>query len=147
MQYSDYLLNVLKWSCPFCNIKKEYILEKWKHFTVILARAPYAPDHLLIVPNRHIIRLKEIESEERETLVPLIEKWTKKLEKIHKEVNLLLRDWVANWVSGKSIDHMHFHLVPDCEIYAKTSWWSRKALSDYRLAKKTEEIKSKLKSK
>ena len=92
MKYDDYLLKVLKDECPFCDIKKEYIIEKGKHFTVLLARAPYTRDHLIIVPNRHLIRLREIKPEEWETLVPLIEKWTKKLEKIHQEVNLLLRD-------------------------------------------------------
>jgi len=96
MKYDDYLLKVLKDECPFCDIKKEYIIEKGKHFTVLLARAPYTRDHLIIVPNRHLIRLREIKPEEWETLVPLIEKWTKKLEKIHQEVNLLLRDGVAN---------------------------------------------------
>lgn len=147
MQYNDYLLNVLKDVCPFCDIKKEYILEKWRYFTVILARAPYIKDHLLIVPNRHIVRLKEIKSEERKTLVPLIDKWIKKLEKIHKEVNLLLRDWVANWIAGKSIDHLHFHLVPDCEIFARTSWWSRLVYSEYQLVKQTENLKIRLREK
>jgi hypothetical protein len=28
MKYDDYLLKVLKDECPFCDIKKEYILEK-----------------------------------------------------------------------------------------------------------------------
>jgi diadenosine tetraphosphate (Ap4A) HIT family hydrolase len=59
---------------------------------VILARSPYSKDHLLIVPNRHLVRLSEITKEEQESLLPMITKWTKKLEKIHKEVNVLLRD-------------------------------------------------------
>ena len=58
----------------------------------MLARAPYIKDHVIIVPNRHIIRLSEIKSEERESFIPMLEKWTKKLEKIHKEINILLRD-------------------------------------------------------
>jgi hypothetical protein len=28
MKYDDYLLKVLKDECPFCDIKKEYIIEK-----------------------------------------------------------------------------------------------------------------------
>ena len=147
MQYREYLLNVLKGDCPFCDIKKEFILEKWKHFTVILSRAPYTKDHLLIVPHRHIIRMKEIKPEERWTLIPLIEKWTKKLEKLYQEVNLLLRDWVANWTSGKSINHLHFHLVPDCEISAKNSLPTRLAYSDYQLEKQTTDLKLRLKRK
>lgn len=145
MQYQDYLLKVLRDECPFCDIDKKRIVEKWKHFTVVLARAPYVNDHLLIVPNRHLIRLWEITNEEWWTLVPLIEKWTKKLEKVHNEVNLLLRDWVANWVLWKSIDHLHFHLIPECQVYASNSWWNRKIFSDYLLEKKTLELKNKYK--
>lgn len=54
---------------------------------------------MLIIPNRHIIRLSEIKPEERETLIPMMEKWTKRLEKIHKEINILLRDGVANGIA------------------------------------------------
>lgn len=145
MKYCDYLLKVLKDECPFCDIKKEYTVEKWKHFTVLLSRAPYIKDHLLIVPNRHIIRLWEITYEEWKTFLPLMEKWTKKLEKIHKEVNLLLRDWVAHGVLWKSIDHLHFHLIPWCEVYSAHSWWDRKIFSDLQLENFTSELKNKYK--
>jgi len=145
MEYKDYLLKILKGECPFCGINKDYIVEKWKYFSVILARAPYVKDHVLIIPNRHIIRLSEIKPEERKTLIPIIEKWTKKLEKIHKEINILLRDGVANGIAWKSVDHLHFHLVPDCLIYAPTWWLTRKIYSDYQLWKQTKMFKDKMK--
>ena len=144
MLYNDYLLKVLRWECPFCDINKNYVIEKWKHFTVILSRAPYTKDHLLIVPNRHLVRMWEITPEEWWTLVPLIEKWMKKLEKVHQEVNLLLRDWVANGIIWKSIDHLHFHLIPDRPVYSSTGWWNREVYSDYMLTKKTSEFKNKV---
>ena len=145
MKYDDYLLKVLKDECPFCNLDNGYIIERWKHFTVILARAPYTKDHLLIVPNRHLVRMWEIKLEERWTLVPLMEKWAKKLEKIHKEVNVLLRDWVANGVIWKSIDHLHIHLIPDHPVYSSTGWMRREVFSHYQLIKKTLEFKDKIK--
>ena len=145
MKYDDYLLKVLKDECPFCDIKNEYILEKWKHFTVILARAPYIKDHILIVPNRHLIRLSEITPKERWDLVLMIEKWMRIMETIHSEVNLLLRDGVANWIIWKSIDHMHWHLIPDRPVYSSTWWWNRKVYSDFQTMKKTSELKAKLK--
>ena len=147
MLYQDYLLKVLKDECPFCDINKHYIIEKWKHFTVLLSRAPYTLDHILIVPNRHLIRMWEITPEERWTLVPLIEKWMRKLEKLHKEVNLLLRDGVAHWLIGKSINHLHFHLIPDIPVYSPHSGLDRKIYSDYMLKKKTTELKIKYKRK
>lgn len=144
MIYNDYLLRVLKDECPFCDIKEDYILEKWKYFTVLLARAPYIHDHVLIVPNRHFVRLWEMTAAESKSLIIMIEKWTKNLEKIHREVNILLRDGVANGIIWKSIDHLHFHLVPDCEIYSGSGWLNRKIYSDYVLAKEVRDIKKRL---
>ncbi len=147
MRYDEYLLKVLRDECPFCDIKKEYVIEKWKHFTVLLSRAPYIRDHIMIVPNRHLIRMSEITQEEWWTLVPLIEKWMRKMETIHSEVNLLLRDGVANWKVGKSIDHLHFHIVPDIPIYSTNSWWNREIYTDYQLEKETSAFKAKFKLK
>lgn len=144
MRYDEYLLKVLKDECPFCDIKKEYVIEKWKHFTVLLSRAPYIRDHIMIVPNRHLIRMSEITQEEWWTLVPLIEKWMRKIEAIHSEANLLLRDWVVKWKLWKSIDHLHFHIVPDVPIYSATSWLNREVYSDYKLEKETKIFKSKV---
>ena len=144
MKYNDYLLKVLKNECPFCNMNKDYIIEKWRYFSVILARAPYVKDHLLIVPNRHLIRLWEITSEEWESLIKVIEKWTKKLEKIHREVNILLRDWVAFWIVWKSIDHLHIHLIPDHQVHSSIWPW-RSIFSDYQLIKNTKEFKNRIK--
>ena len=132
MKYDDYLLKMLKDECPFCNIKNEYIVEKNKYFSVLLSRAPYVKDHIMIVPNRHIIRMWEITRDERWILVTLIEKWMWKLEVFHSEVNLLLRDGVAKWVLWKSVDHLHFHLVPDIPIYASTWWRNRDVLTDFK---------------
>ena len=143
MQYKDYLLKVLKWECPFCGIKKEYIVEKWKHFTVLLSRAPYTRDHIMIVPNRHLIRMWEITSEEWSTLVPMLEKWMRKVESIHGETNLLLRDWVAEWKLWKSIDHLHFHIVPNVPVYSTNSWWNREIYTDHQLVKETAAFKAK----
>ncbi len=143
MKYDDYLLKILKEECPFCDIKKEYIIEKWKHFTVLLARAPYVHDHILIVPNRHLVRLSEIAPKEWWDLILMIEKWMRKMETIHSEVNLLLRDWIANWKVGKSIDHLHFHIIPEIPIYSTNSWWNREIYTDHQLSKETETFKTK----
>ncbi len=143
MRYDDYLLKVLKDECPFCDINRDYVVEKWKYFTVLLARAPYIHDHVLIVPNRHLVRLSEITPKEWWDLVLMIEKWMIKMETIHSEVNLLLRDGVANWKVGKSIDHLHFHIVPDIPVYSTNSWWNRELYTDYQLSRETAFFKAK----
>ncbi len=144
MKYDEYLAKVLKDDCPFCNLKEEYLLEKGKYFSVIMARAPYIQDHLLIVPNRHLVYLKEMTKNELSSLMNMLNKWTKKLEKIHKEINILLRDWVANGIAWKSINHLHFHLIPDCPVFSKNSWGDRVIYSERELIKKTQDLKDRL---
>ena len=144
MRYDEFLANALKDDSPFCNIPKEYILWEGKYFTVILARVPYIQGHLLIVPNRHLIFLQEMTKSELSSLMNLINKWTKKIRKNHKETSVLLRDGVAKGIAWKSIDHLHFHLIPDCPVFSKNSWGERIFYSERALIEKTKELKLQL---
>lgn len=103
--------------CPFCNEKKEDILENRKYFYVIPARAQYCKDHILIVPKRHVCLLKSLEHKELVQMFELVDKWDKKLRKYHKNISLLLRDWLSKQKIWKSVNHMHFHLIPDHSVY------------------------------
>lgn len=142
MKYWDYLLRTLKSNCPFCDVDENFVIDKSKTFSVILARAPYVKDHLLIIPDRHIVRLWEISADEWTDLVKLVKKWVKNIEEFHDEVNLLLRDWVADGIIWKSINHLHFHLVPDVPFYYWKAWWrERKIFSDFEYLKLTREFK------
>lgn len=81
---------------------------------VVPARAPYGKHHLLIVPKRHVNFLSTLSHKELEEMHELIDKRTKKLHTKHKDVTLLLRDGlVKDKHIGKSINHLHFHLLPD----------------------------------
>jgi diadenosine tetraphosphate (Ap4A) HIT family hydrolase len=75
----------------------------------------------------------------------LIEVWTIRLHKIHKDVNLLLRDWLVWWNTQKSINHLHFHLIPDCPIWAEWNlyWEEREFFDDEKYIDITKNIKNK----
>lgn len=103
--------------CPFCNENREDILENRKYFYVIPARSPYTPDHILIVPKRHVCLLKALEHKELIQMFELVAKWDKKLRKYHKNISLLLRDGLSKQKVWKSVNHMHFHLIPDHIVY------------------------------
>lgn len=45
-----------------------------------------------------------------------ISKWTEKLHKQHTGINFFLRDGFIGGSVGKSVDHMHFHLIPSIRI-------------------------------
>jgi len=51
----------------------------------------------------------------------LVDKRAKKLHTKHKDLNLLLRDGlVKSKVINKSVNHLHFHLLPDVGIHIQT---------------------------
>jgi diadenosine tetraphosphate (Ap4A) HIT family hydrolase len=63
-----------------------------EHLFVIPARAPYVQDHLLIIPKRHVVLLRDMTHTELQSLHELVDFWTAKLHVRHETVNLLLRD-------------------------------------------------------
>lgn len=103
-------------SCPFCSHEPHEIIEENQHFVLLLARAPYTPDHLLIVPKRHVVLMNDLLPEELADGMAIIQKWLDKLHEIYPDVNLLLRDGNVGGNIGKSVDHLHFHLVPAMAI-------------------------------
>lgn len=143
MKYIEALRKFGKNYNPFIHIKKEEIVEEEQNFIVIAARAPYAKNHLLIIPKRQVYLLKELNEIEKNEMWKLIERWTTKLQKKHKDVNLLLRDWLVEWNIGKSINHLHFHLIPDCAIWLEGEAHpdDRKFFSDQEYIENTEKIK------
>lgn len=103
--------------CPFCNEKPEHMLYMGKHFYVIPARAPYSKHHLLIIPKRHVNLLITLSHEELKEMHKLVDIRARKLHAKHKDVSLLLRDGLVKDIkSDKSVNHLHFHLLPDIEI-------------------------------
>lgn len=114
MEYQQYR-EQLK-SCPFCN-KMETISET-KNFYVTLARAPYTKDHILIIPKRHVIFLNELTKEEQQELRETVNERNNIMLKHYNGTSILLRDSHENGTSGKSIGHLHAHIIPDCWIGA-----------------------------
>lgn len=122
MQYGEILAHLkADHICPFCQETHPHMIHENEHMFVIPARAPYVEDHLLIIPKRHVILLQELNHQELIALHELVDVWTNKLHTKHEAVNLLLRDGLADTgKSEKSINHLHFHLIPDCPIGEKT---------------------------
>jgi diadenosine tetraphosphate (Ap4A) HIT family hydrolase len=120
MKYSEHLATFSPDThCPFCQFSKEEILEETRYFFVIPARAPYGPDHLLIIPKRHVILLKELKKAELNQLRQLTLQRNARLQQHHKGTSILIRDTISRAGMGKSINHLHLHIIPNCYIGAK----------------------------
>lgn len=127
--------------CPFCPEQREAVLEEGKFCFVAPARAPYTEDHLLIIPKRHIIFFHELTSEEVEEFMSLIQRWSAKLHTRHEAINFLLRDSNLGEI-GKSVEHLHFHLLPTLTVETEQSQPDRKFFSDREYLAELERMKS-----
>lgn len=147
MHYHDIVAHNLKYNlCPFCDIPEAFMLERSDFFFVTPARAPYTEDHLLIIPQRHVVLFNDLSREEVQNLMHLVSKRNKKLHTKYRDVNLLLRDGFIGGSIGKSVNHMHFHLIPDLPIgHEEKSWTEREFFSEKKFLACIEQCKKEFK--
>ncbi len=139
MLYEKYLEKLKV--CPFCSIKKNEVLKQNKNAILILAKAPYTKDHLLVVSRKHALKLKDLTKQQKEDIEKLINYGMKLLNKKYNNVTILYREGNKKQ-AGKSIDHMHYHLIPKMKIGSiNINWKKRKIYSDKDYAKKIKEFK------
>lgn len=146
MKYEQALKQLGKDFDPFLHLEKDELVDETERFFVIPARAPYVENHLLIIPKRKVYVLRELTGEEKEEMYDLVDKRSRKLHTLHNWVNLLLRDGlVGNWDTEiqKSVNHLHFHLIPDCPIWNEFSTSDRRWYSDEEYLDLAKEIRIK----
>lgn len=111
---------------------------------MIAARAPYGKHHILIIPKRHVNLLITLTHTELREMYTLIDIRAKKLHSKHKDISLLLRDGlVKDPLINKSINHLHFHIIPDAAVHieSQTEPKNRKRLEDKEYTKTTQAYK------
>lgn len=145
MNYDDFLEKQGDSQCFFCAYPQDLFIDQNQYFFVILARAAYTEDHLLVVPKDHVIFLNELSSAQLDAAMALITKWTAKLHETYPWLTLLLRDGLTGWELGKSVNHLHFHLIPKVAVTAIGNRDDREYFDDETFSLKTEEFKEKFK--
>lgn len=113
MKYSDFLKTMSV--CPFCDSARSsgVILENESSF-LTYSLAPYHPDHLLVIPKRHMERLLEISDQEMRDIDPLQKQALLILKKFgYENISLLVREGDK---SAKSVPHLHYHVIPNIRL-------------------------------
>ncbi len=128
MEYRTFLQQ--SQGCPFCEgdyLDKNAIIITNHRAMVTVAKAPYVVDQLLVIPKRHVETISEMRVLESFDCLKLI-RWAGRrlLQKGHAGYTLLLREGSG---VGKSIPHVHIHLIPSESIDLKNSHLDRKVLS------------------
>lgn len=127
MNYHEALKKI--WNkCPFCAIDENIKIYDYASVYMTIARAPYWPDHLLIIPKRHVDSLFDLTIEEDDEIQGLVRAGIKMLKKLwYSDLSILVREWMATW---KSIPHLHYHIIPNINIWSANSNWEREFLDD-----------------
>lgn len=113
MLYDD-LLKKMK-ECPFCiaNVDRTRIILENASAYLTYALVPYHKHHLLIIPKRHRLLLLEASWLEQWQINRLIDQGVRLLRLLgYQDLNVLVRDGNL----GKSINHLHYHIVPNVYI-------------------------------
>lgn len=116
--------------CPFCEIdeSRTKVLFRGRYCFVCLSNPYLMEGHLLVIPNRHVEKLSELNEEEREELFSLVVEFEEKvLEKVSGcDVRINYRPFQKQ--GDLKVDHLHVHLQPrelydelyeKCQVYEK----------------------------
>lgn len=127
--------------CPFCPRQLNdpafhQVIRQTKKAALMTNRAPYVKDHLMVVPLRHITNLESLTATEFKDMAKFVKLAVALLKKCgHKAYSILARQGQG---SGKSIQHVHLHVIPDTVITDKVhALGTRRVISDDSLLKIT----------
>ncbi len=143
MRYPEYLKTLT--SCPFCSqsLRNRIITER-KQAYLTYAIAPYAKNHLLVIPKRHVEQVLELKPAELADIFSLLRDAAQTFEKNGiNDYTMLVRNGKN---SGKSVKHLHFHLIPKHRIGDLDRKGDvRKLLSEMQITRLVDEMKGALK--
>ena len=109
MKYSDFIK--MERECPFCLRISEYTITENEHAVLTFAIAPYHPDHLLVIPKRHIENILDLTDMELHDINMIQKKSLEILQKLgYKNISILLREGEK---TGRTVPHIHYHIIPD----------------------------------
>jgi len=101
--------------CPFCEPRKiKGIIERNDHAFMTYAIAPYNKHHVLVIPNRHIAVFDDLTEEETIAIDRLLRTGVRMIRTLgYNDYTILVRNGGKN---NKSIEHLHYHIVPNVMI-------------------------------
>ena len=126
--------------CRFCDLEtkgKQKVLNISKHCVVIFSNPRLMKGHLLIIPKRHVLNLKDLSEEEQKELFDLTIYYQDKILKNFAsgcDIKQHNRPFIME--NDLKVDHLHIHLQPrefEDELYLSSQIFDReifKPLSD-----------------
>lgn len=104
--------------CIFCqklkedDDKKNYILERGSKCFTIMNIYPYNNGHLMVIPNRHVANIEELETSELTEIMQLIKRSVMVLKNTVFPEGFNIGANIGRLAGAGIADHIHFHIVP-----------------------------------
>jgi ATP adenylyltransferase len=100
----------------FCRIQRgeesERVLTRSELGFVVLNKYPYSPGHILVIPNRHVGDLEELEDDESLDLQRLMKRSVKALREEYAPHGFNIGMNLGRVAGAGVPDHLHWHVVP-----------------------------------
>jgi ATP adenylyltransferase len=118
MEYLQANRDVVEDRCVFCALLEEgdpdgeRILRRDRVAFAVLAKYPYAPGHVLVLPTRHVADVEELTADEQLAISSLVQRAVRVLRQVSDPhgFNIGLN---LGRVAGAGIpEHLHWHVVP-----------------------------------
>jgi diadenosine tetraphosphate (Ap4A) HIT family hydrolase len=112
-------------SCRFCELEpgKNKVVELFKYCYVMFANPRIVPGQLLIIPNRHVERISELNPEELHELMHAVNSYCTKILKFSQGYFIKNNYMPFIEENEHKVNHLHIHIVPrncDDELFLKT---------------------------
>ena len=123
----EFILGPREKGCVFCNRvkrksdRKDLILHRGKSCFIILNKYPYNPGHLMVVPNRHVSSLTELNRREHEEIFSLLARTEKAISRAMRPQGFNMGLNLGKAAGAGIDDHLHFHVIP--RWFADTNFW------------------------
>ena len=114
----QYILSEKEDECIFCtkpseeDDEKHLILYRSVHSFVIMNMYPYNNGHLLVVPNKHVSRLNDLDPEEITDLFQTVQLCESILEKTYSPDGMNIGLNLGRAAGAGIEEHLHVHIVP-----------------------------------
>ncbi len=82
-----------------------------EHIIVSLNLYPYNPGHLLLIPRRHIIDMRQMTGLEKADMDAMTDRCLDVLDQVYRPAGYNI-GYNQGLVAGGSIEHLHLHIIP-----------------------------------
>lgn len=97
--------------CVFCDLNDKYVFFEENGVVLTIALYAYIDGHCMIIPRRHVRSVKELTSQEWETMRKFMYLAKKLIREVHhtKGMQIVQKDGAE---AQSTVEHLHFHCIP-----------------------------------